>query len=164
MRRWWPRMRRWALVQTGDPQAAEDVCQDVVVGLVESFGSYDPSRSLGPWLRAVVRNAARRSRPRAAADGEGDWVDLPGRDPGVERAIDLHRWAGRVVAQFQQLTPRQRMLLELCTGQGLTVAEAARELGIAPATARVHVHLAKKALRDVLGEDSDEILQLVRHR
>ncbi|MCA9491616.1 MAG: sigma-70 family RNA polymerase sigma factor [Myxococcales bacterium] len=155
---WWPTMRRWALIETGDPVTAEDASQDALVRLVRYAHTYDPSRPFATWLRALVRHAARDRRPRPAPEP----VAEP--RPSVERRLDLVRGASLAVEAFTMLSPRQRALLELCDREGLTPAEAAAELGIDPATARVHLHRARHALRARLTADHDDLHDLVRER
>ena len=65
----------------------------------------------------------------------GDWERwLAGQtaedgDPRWER---LRR--GLRLARQEELTPRQRQVLALCYDRGLSVTEAARELGVCPST------------------------------
>ncbi|MEO0603730.1 MAG: sigma-70 family RNA polymerase sigma factor [Myxococcota bacterium] len=160
-RAWWPAMRRWSLIELGNRPAAEDASQDALVRLIENIDRYDPDRPFGPWLRTLVRNVCRNHR-RAIRPDPVPREDAPG--PSVDRGLDLRRAAGRLVDAFLDLSARQRALVELCDLQGATPAEAAEELGIEASTARVHLHRARRTLRAGLGDDHDELQDLVRNR
>ena len=59
------------------------------------------------------------------------WLAAQGGD-NEERLQRLRR--GLRLARREELTPRQRQVLALCYDRGLSVTEAARELGVCPST------------------------------
>ena len=136
-RAWYARIRSWAILEVGDPALAEDVVQEALLRLMNSIHRYDPDRPLGPWLRTIVRNCARTEGGRqrrhahdALAESHLTVVPRP------EHALDTERAAEQAVALFGQLSGRQREVMHLCTRDGLTAAEAADVMGVAPSTAR----------------------------
>ena len=148
---WYRRIRRWALIDLGDPALAEDAVQEALIRLVRNIGKYDPERPFGPWLRTIVRNCAKRAGEQQRRH---DHTDLAEHHltvvPRAEHAIDTRRTQKRAVELFESLSARQREVLHLCTTEGMSAAEAARELGIAPATARVLLFRARRTLRTAL--------------
>ena len=62
----------------------------------------------------------------------------PGEVPGETAEDGDPRWErlrrGLRLARQEELTPRQRQVLALCYDRGLSVTEAARELGVCPST------------------------------
>ncbi len=112
-----------------------------------------------PWLFGIARlclaNAARSSR-RAGRLGERlagalAGVDVP--DPAV-----LHEEGtlfGTVREALDRLSPEDRELVTLVAWEGLTPAQAAGALGIAPGTARVRLHRARTRLRAALSSTPD---------
>lgn len=160
-RAWWAPVRRWALLDLGDPSLADDAAQEALVRMVRHIGTCDPDRPFAPWLRRVVQNCChdvRRKRGRIA-----QVIDLPQR-PRMDRELDLARVARRAVAAFKDLTPRQREVLDLCDRRGLRPVEAAEQLGIAPGTVRALLFQARRELRRRLLADRPEILELLRER
>lgn len=153
-RAWYVRIRRWALIDLGDPALAEDAVQEALIRLVRNIAKYDPDRPFAPWLRTIVKNCARRTGEQQRRH---DHTDLAEHHltvvPRAEHAIDTHRRGRRAVELFDQLSARQREVLHLCTHEGLSAAEAARELGIAPATARVLLFRARRTLRSALSKE-----------
>ena len=156
---WWPRLKRWALLELGDPTLADDACQEALVRLTREVVNLDDSRPLGAWLRTVVRNCCRNvgrseRRHQQGSPRTGKVVDL-------ERELDLRRGANRMLHAFAQLTPRQREALDWVDRQGLTPTEAAARMDSAPGTVRALLHQGRSALRAHL---LDDLHDLVRHR
>jgi RNA polymerase sigma factor (sigma-70 family) len=146
-REWRTRIRRWALLELGDPALAEDACQDTFVQLIRHVSKYDPERPFGPWLRTIVRNCCHRARRGQVRHVHEELDDTHLRAiPEPEHAMDVGRATAKAVETFGALTPRQRELMHLCTQDGLSAAEAARELGISPSTARVLMFRARQTL------------------
>ena len=145
-----PRVRRWALVQTGDADAADDVTQEVLIHMVASLDSLRQPERIETWLYRATRNAAvdlfRRSRRHAEAeplDDEKLVSAVPG--PEEQRAgTEINRL---LVSAFRELPRRQREVFDLVELQGMTAAQTAELLGIRSATVRVNLFKARAALR-----------------
>ncbi len=154
-RLYYPRMRRWALLETRDPALAEDAVQDALVRWVRFAHTYRSSQPFTPWMRTLVRNSARdrlaKTPRRRGILALLPWNRPPSRARLPDHSLDLSRSARRVLDLLGQLTPRQRELVDLCDLQGLSAANAARQLGLKPGTARVHLHEGRKHLKTLLG-------------
>lgn len=140
----------WALIAQGRAEAADDTTQEVLLRLVRSIGTFDPERSFLPWLRTLVRNVVtderrQRSRPRPLPEP----TDLP--DP--EARLDARRGIARANQAFAALTPRQREAYLLCEVEGRSAADAAEAMAVAPATVRVLLHQARRAIRTRILEE-----------
>jgi RNA polymerase sigma factor (sigma-70 family) len=131
-------------------EAAEDLLGDVWVAAFESRRTYDQSYAgARPWLYAVALNRLRhywRSRP--AEDLVPDMTGLAsGWDPWP--TVDVRVDARTVLrAAVAGLRSEEREVLTLVAGDDLTVADAARVLGIPAGTARRLLHQARAALRN----------------
>jgi RNA polymerase sigma-70 factor (ECF subfamily) len=133
----------------GDARAAEDVSQDVFVGLWERPDAFDPSRgSLRTWLgtlthrRAVDhvrREEARRRRNEKAARA----VAVA---PDVDEMAAALVTAERVRAALDVLPDDQRRAVDLAYFGGRTYRDVARILGIPEGTAKSRLRLALKKI------------------
>ncbi len=132
-----------------NPDDADDVCQDAFIRALERIDDCrDPDR-FGPWLKAIVRNTAHNRREynqvRAAAPLEKAYAAASGDDPLAD--------AGRAELRYHlreamtHLTELQRRVLVLYDLEGWSHAEIASELGISAGSSRVHLHVARKAMR-----------------
>ncbi len=146
-----PLVYRWALVRSGDRDEAEDVAQTVLLRLVARLGGFRGEARFTTWLYQVTRSvvaefARRQSRRRRLAEAQAREQE-PGASPLEHNALDSGALARLVRAEFDRLPPRQREVLDLVDLQGHSAAEASRMLGIEPATARVHLLRARRAVR-----------------
>ncbi|MGR7024611.1 RNA polymerase sigma factor [Geodermatophilus sp. URMC 62] len=112
-----------------------------------------------PWLFGIARlclaNAARSSR-RAHRLGERlaeAMTDVVVPDPAAAHEDGAQL---RLVREaLGRLSAEDRELVTLVAWEGLTPAQAAVALGIAPGTARVRLHRARTRLRAFLGTPDD---------
>lgn len=150
--RWcYPRVRRWALVRTGDADEAEDVTQDVVVGLRERVRQFEGLCRFATWLFRITANAAGARARREARRLKllGRWSAAPGEDEEQRRLAALHgeMVAGLVRALLVELPERQRQVLDLADLQGFEAGEIAEMLEIDASTVRGHLMRARRLLR-----------------
>lgn len=147
-----PTVYRWALVQVGDADEAEDVAQEALLRLDAGLGSFAGKSLFATWLYRVTRNVAlevgrrvaRTLRLRGAlALQTDDAVAAP--DPADGVTADTV--AALVRALLAELPPRQREVFYLADLEELAPVEIAQRLGLEPATVRVHLLRARRALR-----------------
>ena len=127
---------------------AEDVVQDVFVGLPEALRAFSGSGTFDAWLRTVtVRTALMRMRAsrrrEAVAIRAGDLHTI---EP--EAVVDRLAIATALAALPQDL----RIVFVLRDVEGYTHAEIGRMLGIRAGTSEVRLHRARRRLRELLGD------------
>ena len=141
----------WALSRCNYEQAvAEDLVQQAYVELLTGKARFDGASSLKTFVFSVVQNLARsrfrrqatrlRLAGRVAAEPETVEPAEPTENEAVWQAV-------------QKLPPRQRDVVELVFCRDLTIADAARVMGVSTGTGRTHYDRAKKALREKLDHD-----------
>ncbi len=135
----------WALACCGrEREEALDVLQASYLKVIDGRAMFEGRSSFRTFLFGVIRRTALEYRRRRALEALlfAKWRRLrPERDPAPDPSdrVDLLRMLSR-------LARRQREVLELVFGQGLTVEEAAQVLAISVGTARVHYDRGKKQL------------------
>ena len=143
-------VQRFVARRVSDPHLAADLTADVFLAAVDSASSYDSSR--GPvvaWLYGVGRNAIaaearRRSRElHAVRRIEGRRLVDGSALARIEERLDAERESRRLYRAIEELSPDDQALLELVSLDGLSIADAARVLGVKPATARVRLHRSR---------------------
>lgn len=144
---------------TGDRDRAEDLAQDAFVKAFRSLAAFDTTRRLSSWLFRIAHNTAvdamRRPRrqtvsidsPPESPDGAAVPAAPPEPDP-VERAA----LGAALEAALGRLRPEFRAAVVLRYDEGLPFDEIGHVMGIPEATARSHVHRARKELARHLRE------------
>jgi RNA polymerase sigma-70 factor (family 1) len=153
LRRYWPRIVRFATHIAGCPDVAEDIAQQAFVQLWEWRARLTLGASASAFLHRVARNlalnevrnrAARERQVRAIRSADDALVSPPDEVleiRGVEHAID------RAIAA---LPPRQREVFVMARYEGLTHQEIAKILGTSPQTVANQMTSALVRLRDAL--------------
>jgi RNA polymerase sigma-70 factor (ECF subfamily) len=146
----------WAVAMrvTGSASAADDITQEVFVGLWNDPQRFDPARgSLRSYLLAVAHHRAvdvLRSEQARRAREERAARDLVERGAGVEEAA----W-GLVVAEqvrqaLEQLPEREREAIELAYFGGHTYREVAALLEEPEGTVKTRIRTGLRRLRALL--------------
>ena len=113
---------------TGTREDAEDVLQDVFVGLPEALRSYESRGKFGAWLRQVaVRTALMRLRSRERLR-EDDIASIP--EVAVQQRAEVDRIAAREA--IMALPPALRTVFMLKEVEGYSHGEIGALLGISP--------------------------------
>jgi RNA polymerase sigma-19 factor, ECF subfamily len=153
LRRYWPRIVRFASHIAGCDDLAEDIAQDAFVQLWQWRARLTSGGSVAAFLHRVarnlalneVRNRAVRDRQVRAIGASHDTVVSPPDEVlevrGLEHAID------RAIAA---LPARQRTVFVMARYEGLTHQEIARILGTSPQTVANQMTSALVRLRDAL--------------
>ena len=144
------RVWQWAERFTGDPDAADDVAQDVLITLGGRIEKFDGQSRFSTWLFSVTRNVAltrrRREQHRAAlltSRIAATDYDATAADPDLDAAT----LASIALRYFDALPPKQRIVFELADIRGMAPAEIARHLGMEQATVRAHLFKARRSIR-----------------
>lgn len=139
-------VRRVAYRLTGSEDEAEDVVQDVFVGLPEALGHYEERGSFDAWLGKVATRVAlmrlRRSRRETGFERAADRAAQSEVD-AVAARLTLH-------AALAALPEELRVVFVLKEMEGYSHAEVADFLDIRIGTSEVRLHRAVRRLRELL--------------
>ena len=142
---------------TRDQALAEELAQDTFVKAFRSLAAFDTTRRLSSWLFRIAHNtgldALRRAKAARAQPSVGTGeppadVAAPAQPDPVERQA----LGAALEAAMERLRPEQRTAMMLRYEEGLAFEDIARVLGVPEATARSHVHRARKELARILSE------------
>lgn len=128
---------------------ADDVVQDLFVGLPEALSAFSGTGDFAAWIRKVavrttlVQMRASRRRAASALRAEGE------KEVEISNFI-LDRIA--IATALRALPGNLRVVFMLRDIEGYTHAEIAELLGIRPGTAEVRLHRARRKLRTLLGD------------
>ncbi|HUJ01528.1 MAG TPA: sigma-70 family RNA polymerase sigma factor, partial [Usitatibacter sp.] len=140
-----PRLRRFVRRRVADAADAEDIVQDVLVELVESYRLPRPVEQVGAWLFTVARNritdlVRRKRRAPLAAAIDAEAVDddararleelLPSPDAGPEAAYARAVLLEELDAALDELPAEQRDVFIAHEIDGRSFRELAARTGI----------------------------------
>ncbi len=127
---------------------AEDVTQNVFVGLPEALNGYDGAGGLGAWVRRVATRAAllhlRQDRRKAKWERRAMLDRSPTSDPDQVEARMTLEWA------LNRMPDDWRVVYVLKEIEGYSHDEIADMLGISVGASSVRLHRARAFLRDRL--------------
>ena len=132
-----------------DPQASEEILQDIFFQLWRTASRFDAERgSLAGWLTVIARNRAiSRLRRRNPAEGEELRDDLVALPFDLESAASQNQMIGRVKAAMSKLPKEQRDAMELAYFEGLTQSEIASRTGDPLGTVKSRLRSAVETLK-----------------
>jgi RNA polymerase sigma factor (sigma-70 family) len=140
-----------------DPQAAEDITQDVFVSLWEHPERIDSGRGtlrgfLGTLTHRRAVDAVRREEAhrRREARVARDASDVP----DVAEAVLRSDTSGKVRTALEVLPEAQRRALDLAYFHGYTYRQVADVLNIPEGTAKSRLRLALARIAEVLGSET----------
>jgi RNA polymerase sigma factor (sigma-70 family) len=142
-----------ATVRTGDPEAAQDICQDVLIAVlvaIERNQIREPDK-LGAYVHGVTRNLINKFLCSRATRRETDidLIEIPGVNLLDEvEAKERKRLVVSVLRGFSEL---DQQILLLSWVDGHTLEDVARKLGISHAAARKRKSRMVSKLKNVLG-------------
>ena len=156
--RHYDRIYRVAARVLDDALAAQDVTQDVCIGLATRLSSYRGDSRFTTWLYRVVVNAAldavRRDAARRRSERGHAEEAASAHADSVERSEQL-AWLRQVM---RRLPEALRMTAVLVLEEGLNHAEAGTVLGVSEATVSWRMHQARNCLR-ALAADEEAAVQ-----
>lgn len=127
-----------------DAGRAEEIAQDAFVQLLLNWNKVSRYERPDAWVRRVAIRLAMRSMRRDRLLGVLH-LSLPRPIAVAPRDLDVHAAIGR-------LPGSQRAVIVLYYLEDRPTAEIAQILGCSEATARVHLHRARKRLASLLGD------------
>lgn len=149
----YPHIYRWALVQTGSLDDADDVAQTALVRMHHHLHAFRHDARFTTWLYAIVRRVAadwRRAQRRRQTREQHYGEELSWIVPVDAARIDTDRTVAAVHLLLRELPLRQREVFDLAELQGVPAAEIALMLDLSPSTVRVHLLRARRAMRSML--------------
>ncbi len=154
---------RTAYLITADAALAEDVVQEAFVRAYGAIRSFKSGRSFEPWfLRSVVNasiKAIRKARREVQIGDEPEpqaFIDLCAQMDSVEGQVESAELQRRVWAAMNSLSARQRAVIVERYFLDMSEKDMAAELNAAPGTIKWLLNAARKRLRILLAERSDE--------
>lgn len=142
---------------TKDHMDAEDALQEAFVRAFRNLSSFKRESTFGAWLKRIVINTAinlLNKKKDIWADIDQHAVEMPEENlPDESPAWDMETIRQKIL----QLPEGYRMVFNLYLIEGYDHIEIGSILNISEATSKSQYHRAKKKLRELLEEESQEL-------
>lgn len=169
----------------GNPLDREEAVSDALCRLWQNRDRYDGRHAWTTWAWKVARNAfidriralSRQARREgrflqvqatpitASCSRSADDADAPAQDLSVpdhracwrpEETLLRKETSALIDRALSRLAPRDREILHLRFGQGMSIAETARVTGMAEGTVKSRIHRCRKHLQDLKNLQEEE--------
>jgi RNA polymerase sigma-70 factor (ECF subfamily) len=141
------RLLDFAFGYTGSKDDAEDIVQTVFTKLWMARERWELRGPLSAYLMLAVRNAVRdRSKHDRVVERHKPSVQHDA--PAGDAVLDAKETAAAIHIALRALAPQRRAVCTLRWAYGLSYAEIAAKLNLAPKTVERHITLAYKELRN----------------
>jgi RNA polymerase sigma-70 factor (ECF subfamily) len=149
---WQPRVGRFLARQTGCPELAGDLTQEVFLRVYLSAGKYRDDGHFATWLFQIAvnlaRDAARKSARRPSVPFPA--AEPPAPDDAAEVRYEKRERADAVAAALAELPPHLREVVLLRHYEELSFEAMARLLGTPASTLKSRFAVAMTKLRERL--------------
>jgi RNA polymerase sigma-70 factor, ECF subfamily len=154
-----PYLRAMAARRFKESSDAEDAVQDVLLTVHAIRHTYDPGRPFGPWLvtianRRIIDRLRRQIRTRSRETEFSHEHETFSPDAANFVFDDASADAAALHAAIADLTPDQRLAIDLLKLKEMSLKEAALASGRSVSALKVAVHRAIKSLRKRLRQTS----------
>lgn len=152
--RYAPLIRRYVAGRIGDPQLAEDICNDVFVKVIESLNRYeDRGWPFSAWLYRIAyartMDILRQSRRRPSVPlDEG----IPGSGEPLDETIMTRISYHEIQELMGALTSEQRVVIRLRFAEDRSLAEVAESLGRTVGSVKALQHRGLARLAEILSD------------
>jgi len=151
-----PRLRTFLWRLSGSRDLAEDLMQETLLRIHHARGSFARGRRVAPWAYAIARNCyishARTAQSKLArASGDADKLELAASYDADGEATSMARQSALVVERaLASMTEARREAFILLRYEGMSVAAAARIVGISEGALKIRAFHAYEIIRAAL--------------
>ena len=151
--RHYPRVRRAAMLLTGDSADAEDLAQETFLHAMKSWTRFDQASRLETWLYAILVNLDRKRRRSFVRDRRriAKWIARRDREPmrpTPADALEAQEWRTSVWIAVASLPENQHHTIVLRYSEGLSYEEIAQVMKCPVGTVKSRLHHGLSALRN----------------
>ncbi len=157
-----PRLYRFVLRQTRNPNAAEDIVQQTMMQIHCARDRFRRGADVLPWAFAIARrlhiDVVRRRKHQELLTDDGE-SHISARAPVTDAPDEMlygKQLEAAVIAALARVPESQRVAFMLVRVEGLSVIEAAEVIGISVSAMKVRAHRAYEAMREALGESEEQ--------
>ena len=162
--RYWNKIYQVALSFLKVPDHAQDAVQQVFIKLWEKRSKLPEVENLDAWLFIMARNTIINSLERIVSSRKGvqQIKDvIPENYLTPSGMLEYKQVSAIIQDAVNRLPPQQALVFRLSRELGLTYAQIAERLQIAPATVKSHIIRALNSVREYVYQHTDRTLTVI---
>ncbi|MGJ9382221.1 RNA polymerase sigma factor [Salipaludibacillus sp. CF4.18] len=144
-----------------DPQAAEEIVQEVMIKVWKGTGSYsDKSGKFSSWLLTVTRNTAIdyiRKEKKVRSEEVYQEVELRDHQAPVEDLVEWKEKGDRLKTAMRTLKKEQQIIIDLFYFKGYSQQKISERIDIPLGTVKGRIRLALKHLNGQLHDERRDL-------
>jgi RNA polymerase sigma-70 factor (ECF subfamily) len=147
-----PRLRRFFVRRAGSDATSDDLVQQTLLQMYCARDRFTPGAEVSPWMftiarRLLIDRSRRRTHAVELLTEERNAPEPASGEAGPDEIVESDEIGLRMLRSLSRLPATQRNAFELLRNEGVSVAEAARRLGITATAVKLRAHRAYQALR-----------------
>jgi RNA polymerase sigma-70 factor (ECF subfamily) len=155
------KIRRYALVLANNDADADEIVQEVLIGLFRKLHTFRGAAAFETWLFQVVRNRGRDVLRRRKAHPTTD-IDrfsevMPGTALAPDELLYQQELSAAVYQRLEKALPIERQLFFLRETEGLSFPEIAKLLGLPEGTVKARRWRFKAKIAQELAPLAEEV-------
>jgi RNA polymerase sigma-70 factor (ECF subfamily) len=151
-----PRLRRYALALTRNPDNADDLVQTTLVRAIAKQHLFQPGTNLRAWLFTLLHNQYVNDVRRSANQGISVDISDASKDLVAVANSSAPRQLKELDEAIGKLPIEQRQVLLMVGLEGMAYEEVAAILLVPIGTVRSRLSRGRAALRQLMGMDQDQ--------
>lgn len=162
--RYWNKIYQVALSFLKVPDQAQDAVQQVFIKLWEKRSKLPQVENLDAWLFIMARNTIINSLEQIVSSRKGvqQIKDVIPEDYLTPSGMLEYKQVSAIIQDaVNRLPPQQALVFRLSRELGLTYAQIAERLQIAPATVKSHIIRALNSIREYVYQHTDRTLTVI---
>jgi len=155
-RKYYPRLKAFAVRLTMNGDLAEDLVQDIFLSLWENHQNIDPNKSLKSWFFLSLRNnCLNYLRKQKTEQRYLDFLSFQNKSQELFLDSSMEEWEiealknkqiNQIAGIIETLPPQCRKVFEMSRFKKIKNHEIAQELGISVRTVETHISQAIKVI------------------
>ncbi|WP_280770415.1 RNA polymerase sigma factor [Salipaludibacillus daqingensis] len=144
-----------------NPEAAEEVVQEVMIKLWKGKGGYSPEYGkFSSWLLTVTRHTAidyLRKQKKVSTEEVHTEVELHDSEPPIEEVLEWKEKGERLHQAMKTLKREQQLIIDLFYFKGYSQKKISEKVDIPLGTVKGRIRLALKHLKSELYEERGDL-------
>ena len=165
-----PYLLKFAVLQVGQREVAEDLVQEVLIAALKGAGGFSGRASVRTWLTAILLNKVADHRRQAGREvsleaqqealgadsieamfrANGSYASMPQEWRNPEESLTDKRFSEALEACLGRLSEVGKQVFLLRELMGLSIEEICKELGLTATNCSVLLHRGRMRLRGCL--------------